>query len=64
MASVIATGAELNFPASSGKVASNDETQREHSFGNPEELKWCEIRVRLYQSISLKKSIYDMILRC
>jgi hypothetical protein len=52
MADITARGADRHLPASSGKVVSNGETQRDHSFGNSEELKWYEVRVRLYQSVS------------
>jgi hypothetical protein len=55
MAIVIGGGADRHLPASSGKVASNGKSQREHSFGNSEELKWYEVRVRLYQSISFQE---------
>ena len=55
MANVAARRADRHLPASSGKVVSNGETQREHSFRNPGELNWYEVRVRLYQSISFQE---------
>jgi hypothetical protein len=64
MAGVTAGGTDHRLPASTGKMASNGETQRGHSFGNPEELKWYEARVRLNQSISFQEVYYGTILRC